>query len=47
MAKLNDLEKVYLPNRQAWRKWLSENHQSSPGIWLIYYKKNSEKSRVP
>jgi uncharacterized protein YdeI (YjbR/CyaY-like superfamily) len=47
MARLEELEKVYLPNREAWRAWLAEHHQSSPGIWLIYYKKASAKSRVP
>ena len=31
--------------RKAWRQWLQENHTSSPGIWMIYYKKGSEKRR--
>jgi len=30
----------------AWRNWLAKNHDSSPGIWLIYYKKKSGKARV-
>ncbi|HLG38222.1 MAG TPA: YdeI/OmpD-associated family protein [Chitinophagaceae bacterium] len=32
--------------RQGWRKWLEKNHTTSPGIWLIYNKKSSGKSRV-
>ena len=36
----------YAEDRAAWRKWLSENHDSSPGIWLVYYKKGSGKTRV-
>jgi uncharacterized protein YdeI (YjbR/CyaY-like superfamily) len=44
--KLHELEQVYVPDRQSWRDWLSENHKSSPGIWLVYYKKASGKLRV-
>ncbi|MCW3117890.1 MAG: hypothetical protein JWM28_1972 [Chitinophagaceae bacterium] len=32
--------------RQAWRQWLQKNHQASPGIWMIYYKKESGKHKV-
>lgn len=42
----SQLERLYMENRAAWRAWLSENHETSPGIWLIYYKKNSGKPRV-
>lgn len=31
--------------RSAWRKWLAKNHATSPGIWLIYYKKESGKRK--
>src|SRR5579872_3692805 len=34
-------------DRAAWRKWLEKNHKSSSGVWLIYYKKDSGKTRVP
>ncbi|WP_266368175.1 YdeI/OmpD-associated family protein [Tellurirhabdus rosea] len=33
-------------NRQEWRDWLAANHASSPGIWLVSYKKGSGKARV-
>ena len=37
----------YAPNRQVWRKWLSENYQTSKGVWLIYYKAHTGTPRVP
>ena len=24
--------------RAEWRQWLADNHASSPGVWLVYYK---------
>jgi len=33
-------------DREAWRSWLEENHDSSDGVWLAYYKKNSGKTSV-
>ncbi|WP_088891291.1 YdeI/OmpD-associated family protein [Leptolyngbya ohadii] len=33
-------------DRQAWRQWLAENHQTAIGIWLIYYKVASGKPSV-
>jgi uncharacterized protein YdeI (YjbR/CyaY-like superfamily) len=43
---LDQFERFYAKDRQEWRQWLSENHDSSPGVWLIYYKKSSDKYRV-
>jgi len=37
----SQLGRYYPPSREDWRKWLEENHATSPGIWLIYYKKGS------
>ena len=31
--------------RNAWRKWLEKNHSTSPGIWMIYYKKETGKRK--
>lgn len=36
----------YPPNREAWRSWLKENHEKEQSIWLIYYKKKSNKPTV-
>ncbi len=39
--------KTYHPkSRKQWRQWLEKNHTIFPGIWLIYYKKESGKRRV-
>ena len=37
----------YAENRKQRRSWLAKNHRSEPEIWLIYYKKNSGKPRIP
>ena len=37
----------YAVNRKQWRSWLTKNHRSEPEIWLVYYKKNSSKPRIP
>ena len=36
----------YAKDRKTWRKWLEKNHKTSTGVWLIYYKKDSGKTRV-
>lgn len=41
-----NFETFYASNRQEWRDWLQANHATSPGIWLIYYKRGSGKPRV-
>lgn len=33
-------------NRQEWRQWLQENHSSAPFIWLVYYKKQANRSTL-
>ena len=37
----------YAPNRRSWRAWLAKHHRTAPEIWLVYYKKNSGKPRIP
>src|SRR3989449_4211450 len=37
----------YAKNRREWRAWLSKHHRTAPEIWLIYYKKQSGKPRIP
>jgi uncharacterized protein YdeI (YjbR/CyaY-like superfamily) len=29
-------------SRQAWRAWLTKNHATSPGVWLVYAKKHTK-----
>lgn len=39
-------ERYQARNRKEWRQWLEKNHSNSFGVWLVYYKKNSEKPTV-
>jgi uncharacterized protein YdeI (YjbR/CyaY-like superfamily) len=39
---LDNKELHYFKNAQEWREWLHENHATSTGICLIFYKINSE-----
>jgi uncharacterized protein YdeI (YjbR/CyaY-like superfamily) len=36
----------YAKDRKTWRRWLEKNHLSSEGVWLVYFKKDSGKTRV-
>lgn len=38
---------LYVKKREQWRKWLEKNHLKKPDIWLVFYKKNSGKQRIP
>jgi uncharacterized protein YdeI (YjbR/CyaY-like superfamily) len=33
-------------DRKQWRQWLQKNHSSSPGVWLIYFKKSSSRTNL-
>lgn len=46
MSKLIHLENIHPLDRAAWRAWLEDNHATSPGVWLIYFKKETGKPRV-
>jgi uncharacterized protein YdeI (YjbR/CyaY-like superfamily) len=32
------LDLLEVKNRREWRSWLSKNHASSPGVWLVFHK---------
>ncbi|MFD2742370.1 MULTISPECIES: YdeI/OmpD-associated family protein [Sphingobacterium] len=37
----------YTPsNRAEWREWLLENHLSTSSVWVVFYKKESEKHNL-
>ena len=36
---MKELEYKNFKTREAFRKWLEKNHDSSPGIWIIFIKK--------
>jgi len=37
---------LYFKNRNQWRAWLEKNHNKYNEVWLIHYKKNSDKKSV-
>lgn len=43
---LNQLDTFLAHNRLEWREWLQNNHRTSRGIWLVFYKKASGKPRI-
>jgi uncharacterized protein YdeI (YjbR/CyaY-like superfamily) len=36
----------YAKDRKEWRKWLMKNHEASTGVWLVYDKTASVKTRL-
>jgi uncharacterized protein YdeI (YjbR/CyaY-like superfamily) len=38
---------LYVTNRKDWRKWLTKNHKNKKEVWLIYYRKETGKPRIP
>lgn len=41
-----EIKTIYAKDRQAWRRWLEKNHEKEQSVWLIYYKKASNKKSV-
>ena len=35
---MKELESNYFSSKEAFRNWLVTNHDTSPGIWMIFYK---------
>jgi uncharacterized protein YdeI (YjbR/CyaY-like superfamily) len=46
MSRLDDAELVHPRTRAELRRWLSKNHDSSPGVWLVSYTSATGKPRV-
>jgi uncharacterized protein YdeI (YjbR/CyaY-like superfamily) len=42
-----ELRTLEVRNRQQWRTWLGKHHSSSPGIWLVFYKKHTLVKSIP
>ncbi len=38
---------LYFPDRKKWRKWIGNNHRSSNGVFLVYFKKHTGKPSIP
>ena len=43
---VEDHERVHPETRAEWRRWLAANHASSPGVWLVSWKKATGKPAV-
>ena len=41
-----DIETFCPTSQQHWRRWLKKNHKSQQSVWLILYKKNSDKPTI-
>lgn len=37
------MKQVYVKTRKEWRDWLDQHHDKSNGIWLVFYKKHTDK----
>lgn len=38
---MEEKEHLYFKNAQEWREWLHDNHHTSKGVYLIFYRVNS------
>lgn len=38
--------RIYAHDRKEWRRWLEAHHETSSGVWLVCFKKNSNKRGV-
>jgi uncharacterized protein YdeI (YjbR/CyaY-like superfamily) len=43
---LEEKELLYFKNAQEWREWLHDNHHSSKGVHLVFYKVNSDQESM-
>ena len=41
MAKIDEIPIFYAPDRATWRTWLLEDHETSTGIFLLSYRKET------
>jgi len=40
------MKTLYVEDRNQWRAWLEANSQSTPGVWLLFYKKDTGRPSV-
>jgi uncharacterized protein YdeI (YjbR/CyaY-like superfamily) len=38
---------LHVANRDDWRSWLEEHYRSEGEVWLVYYRKETGKRRIP
>ncbi len=44
---MKELEFLYFKDKESYRSWLQKNHDKSPGIWMVFYKKHVNKECIP
>lgn len=40
------IEKFYPASKQEWRSWLKKNHKLKQAVWMVCYKKDSDKPSI-
>jgi len=40
------LKTLEIRSRDQWRQWLERHHASSPGVWLVFYKRHTGRTSV-
>ena len=43
---IDEYERVHPESRSEWRRWLAANHTSSPGVWLVSWKRSTGKATI-
>jgi uncharacterized protein YdeI (YjbR/CyaY-like superfamily) len=43
---MKELEYIHFKNREELREWLHKYYATSPGVWMVYYKKHTEKKCI-
>ncbi len=43
---MNNAPQLFPKNRQDWRLWLTNNHASATGVWLVWHKKHTGKTEL-
>lgn len=38
---MREIEHIFFNSRESFRSWLEKNHDRSPGVWMIVYKKHA------
>ena len=41
LSRVSEPELLELPDRAAWRRWLSRNHGRGRGVWLVIHKQGA------
>lgn len=43
---MTDLEYIHFKNKDDFHRWLQNNYDKSPGIWMVFYKKHTHLESV-